>query len=143
MKKIFLLLFMAVSGLYVTVFAHAQSAQPEGVWTLESASVVQSDGGVAVDVKTVKADLGFGLFDELIFAGEQLMLVLGEFRIEGPVTVASNMFQADAAPMPLIFSWRMEGSKLYLEREHDVLSPEPEKATVSYKISSVYTKTKQ
>jgi hypothetical protein len=141
MKKIILLLLMAVSGLYVTVFAHAQSAQPEGVWTLESASVVQSDGGVAVDVKTVKDDLGFGLFDELIFTGEQLTLVLGEFRIEGPVTVASNMIEINFTAAPLIFSWKTEQNRLYLEREYDALSSE--RITVSYKISSVYTKTKQ
>jgi hypothetical protein len=133
MKKIILLLLMAVTCLFVPTFAHAQSVQPEGAWMLESASVVQSDDGVAVDVETVKADLGFGLFDELIFSGEQLTLVLGEIRLEGPVTVASNMFQANSAHMPLIFSWRIEERKLYLEREH-------EKGTVSYKILSVYTK---
>jgi hypothetical protein len=55
MKKILLLLLMAVSGLFVTTFAHAQSAQPEGAWMLESAVVNRQENGLNEQVHVFTA----------------------------------------------------------------------------------------
>jgi len=122
----------------LTAFAYAQSSQLKGKWVLESATVVQNNNGSTtnLDVNAVKADINFSLYDELVFADQQLTLVFQEMSFEGPVTVTQNMILTNAAPAPLAFSWKIEEGKLYLAHEYDDLSPE--KANISYKVSSVY-----
>jgi hypothetical protein len=139
MKKNFLLLLLA-AGLLLTAFANAQNPQLDGKWTLESVSIVRDNNGSTtnLNVTEAKENIGFGLFDELVFSGEQLTLVSGEISSEGPVTITQELIQINTTPAPLLFTWKVEDGKLYLE--HEQVDPSPDKANIGYKISSVYIK---
>jgi hypothetical protein len=134
-----LLLFM-VAGLMVTASAHAQIPLLKGTWTFESATVVQNNSGgtTNVNVNTVKSDTQFALFDKLVFNNAQLTLILGDIILEGQAAITSGLIQSDAFPSPLIFTWKIEDGKLYLEREFTHYSPE--NPNTDYKVSSIYTK---
>jgi hypothetical protein len=125
-----------MAGIMLTAFAYAQSSQLKGKWVLESATVVQNNNGSTtnLDVNAVKANILFGLYDELVFADQQLTLVFQGKVAEGPVTVTSNMILTNAAPAPLSFSWKIEEGALYLVREYG----DPSQTNISYKVSSVY-----
>jgi hypothetical protein len=139
MKKYLTLLFVA-AGLLLTVFAYSQSSQLSGEWTLESVTVVQNDNGSTtnLDVNAAKERMAYGLYDKLIFSGEQLTLFSGETSSGGQVTITPNLIQSDATPVPLLFVWKMEQDKLHLEYEQDAFLPD--RTNVSYKVSSVYIK---
>jgi hypothetical protein len=138
MKKKFTLLLFA-AGALLTVSAWSQNPQLSGKWKLESASVVQDNGSTTnLNVDAAKENITFSVFDELIFAGEQLTFVSGEVILEGPVTIASDLIQTTSTPMPLLFEWKIAQGKLHLEHEQSGLSPD--KTNISYKISSVYIK---
>jgi hypothetical protein len=140
MKKKITLLLLCAAGLLSTASARSQNPQLNGKWTLESVSVVQANDGSTTNltVAEAKENIAFGLYDELVFSGEQLTLVSGETSAEGPVTITPDLIQTDAAPMPLFFTWKVEDGKLHLEHEH--ADPSPDKANTGYKILSVYIK---
>ena len=113
-KGCLLLTCLLLTGMVVPGFA--QKNLLEGSWKLDSVSVVKSSDNSAVEISQVKQNPYFGLFDGLIFQGEELTVIENGNSTKGTVQLFNEKISFHFMPAPIEVEYRIKDEQLFLEQ---------------------------
>ena len=111
-KGCLLLTCLLLVGMVVPSFA--QKNLLEGSWKLDSVSVVKSSDNSAVEISQVKLNPYFGLFDELIFQGEELTVTENGYQVNGLAQISNTKFAFHFTPAPIEAEYQIKNGELFL-----------------------------
>ena len=112
--KLKLLFFFMLLGSF-SVFA--QESLLDGVWKLNSVSILKNSDNSIVEPEQVKQISYFGLFDALIFQGNDISVVLGnDYPIKGSVQISTDKISFTFMPAPIEATYQIIDDELFLER---------------------------
>ena len=107
-----LLTYLLLAGMVVPSFA--QKNLLEGSWKLDSVSVVKSSNRSVVEISQVKQNPYFGLFDELIFQGEELTITENGYQVNGLVQISNTKIAFHFTPAPIEAEYEIKNGELFL-----------------------------
>ena len=106
--KVFFMLLCSCS-------AFAQSSL-DGTWKLDSVLIIKNSDSSVVEVSQVKRDIYFGLFDEMLFQGDDLTVIVDGNEMKGSVEITNSKISFTFTPIPIEGEYQIKEGKLLLER---------------------------
>ena len=110
-KLIFL--FFYITSAYTN--AQGVGKQLDGTWKLDSVQIVKNSDNSVVAFNKFKQNPYFGLFDELIFKGDDLTVVESGNKMNGKVQISNDKLSFAFTPAPFEAQYQIKNEQLFLE----------------------------
>ena len=100
----------------IKVSAFSQNNSLNGTWVLDSVQIIKHSDKSTVDVKQIKGNSFFALYDTIMFKGNEMTIYENGYSARGEITIFGKAISFSFVPATINWEYNIKDGILFLEQ---------------------------